>query len=499
MNERIKVLVVDDSAFVTTAVSRKLEADPEIEVVGVARDGMEAVEKVKSLKPNVVTMDVVMPRMDGLTALGQIMSECPTPVVMLSALTDEGAESTIKALQLGAVDFFLKASALSPSGDDSATGELINKIKLAARAYVPGSKAAAPTQKKERIKVLVVDDSAFVTTSISKRLEADPDIEVVGVARDGAEAVAKVKSLSPAVVTLDIVMPGMDGLAALEQIMAECPTPVVMLSALTADGTEATIRALELGAVDFFLKVSALTPTGNDGAGTALIDKIKLAAKVKISRPKTAAGARADQLQKARASGARHASMDSVLVIGSSTGGPKALMQVIPALPDDIPAPILVVQHMPPVFTRSLAERLNQASELEVKEAEEGDSIRPGRALIAPGDFHMTVAKGDEIRLNQQPAVCGVRPSVDVLMESVAKVYGASSLGVVLTGMGTDGTRGASLIKAVGGKILAEAESTCAVYGMPMSVAKAGYADKVVPVHRMASEIMKMCQEKRGT
>jgi len=181
------------------------------------------------------------------------------------------------------------------------------------------------------------------------------------------------------------------------------------------------------------------------------------------------------------------------LIIGTSTGGPKALMQVIPNLPQDLPAQVLVVQHMPPLFTKSLAERLDNASKLSVKEAKDGDRARPGQVLLAPGDYHMTVSSDGEISLNQNPPRWGVRPSVDVTMESVAECFGASSLGVVMTGMGVDGTKGSSSIKSAGGSVLVEDESTCAVYGMPMSVVNAGFADAVVPLHNMATAIVRYC------
>ncbi len=347
----------------------------------------------------------------------------------------------------------------------------------------------------EKTKVLVVDDSGFVRAVVSKKLETDPGIEIVGTASDGIEAIEKVKELRPNVVTLDVMMPRMDGLAFLEHIMKDCPTPVVMLSACTSEGADISIKALELGAIDFFLKPSVLNPAGDDKTLWELIKKIKLAARAKITPRQPPRSDMDQQSQENEPGDARYADLKTI-IIGTSTGGPRALMQVIPALPAHIPASILVVQHMPPLFTKSLAERLDDASQIEVREARAGDKIRPGLALIAPGDYHMVIVKGNRIALNQEPPIWGVRPSVDVTMESVAKIRGAKSVGVVLTGMGVDGTKGASFIKAAGGKILAEDESTCAVYGMPMSVAEAGYADKIVPVDKMAVEIMEMCQDR---
>jgi two-component system chemotaxis response regulator CheB len=339
------------------------------------------------------------------------------------------------------------------------------------------------------VKVLVVDDSAFAVASISRKLQIDPDIEVIDSARNGKEAVEKARSLSPDVITMDVVMPEMDGLSALERIMVECPTPVVMLSALTSENAEATIRALELGAVDFFLKPSVVMPAGD---AEVLLEKIKSASRVNLRLKRQSTGELITRCTKSN-SIKRKSGTEKIIVIGSSTGGPRALMQLIPALPPELPAGILIVQHMPPLFTRSLAERLNQASKLRVAEAQEGDSIWGGKILLAPGDYHMTLSHNGKVSLNQGPRLHGIRPSVDVTMKSAASIFGALTLGIILTGMGSDGTEGAFHIKAAGGKVIAEDESTCVVYGMPQSVAKAGYVDKVLPLHEIASELSVIC------
>ncbi len=348
------------------------------------------------------------------------------------------------------------------------------------------------------IKVLVVDDSAFARSTITAKLVSDPEIEVVGHARDGIEAVEMVKGLKPSVVTMDVTMPRMDGLEALERIMLEIPTPVVMLSALTGEGAAATIRALELGAVDFFLKPSVANPTGINASTKELIDKVKVAARAKLSGPRKAAGPGQSRPSVEKPAKRRATRIERVVVIGSSTGGPQALSQVMPDLPGDIPALILMVQHMPQGFTRSLAQRLDQLSQLDVREAREGELVGPGLALLAPGDYHMTVGVNGKIGLNRESPECGVRPSVNVTMEAAARVYGSSVLGVVLTGMGSDGTRGASLIKAAGGRVIVEDESTCTVYGMPASVVEAGKADAVIPRHELAREIVRMCEQRPG-
>ena len=347
---------------------------------------------------------------------------------------------------------------------------------------------------KERVRVLVVDDSVFARNAISKSLETDPDVEVVGTAADGVKAIEQVKALKPDVVTLDVSMPRMDGIEALQRIMSECPTPIVMLSALTGENTNATLEALEKGAVDFFLKSSKLTPAGLNGQPSELVVKVKTAAKVPIANLLAASKIKLAQAgnRKVRASSTARR---KILVIGSSTGGPRALAELMPQLPANLPAAILMVQHMPAEFTRTLAERLDQASELNIREAKSGDSVEYGTALMAPGGYHMVVKKTGAIGLNQDPLVCGVRPSADVLMKSVAENYGNVCIGVILTGMGSDGTEGSRQIRLVGGKVAAEHESSCAVYGMPRSVIESGNADTVAPISGLADEIIRLCNE----
>lgn len=349
-----------------------------------------------------------------------------------------------------------------------------------------------------QIRVLTIDDSAFARLIIARRLSRDPEIRVIGVAVDGVDGLEKVRSLRPDVVTLDVEMPNMDGLTTLERIMEACPTPVVMLSRLTDQDTETTIRALEAGAVDFILKPS-YADAGFSSITDRLAEKIKLAVKVDVHRLRAVSSAvRSRQAPKDASSRrpprrSRRSPEARVVVIGSSTGGPKALHELIPGLPGDIPASILLVQHMPPGFTRSLANRLSSFSQIEVKEAEPDDELRTGQALVAPGDYHMSVSAGDRVRLTQDPPRHGLRPAVDVTMETAARVYRDRCIGVVLTGMGADGRDGAAIIRRHGGRVIVQDESTSAVYGMPRSVIEAGCADKVVPLHRMAQEISEMC------
>ena len=343
----------------------------------------------------------------------------------------------------------------------------------------------------KNIRVLVVDDSAFARVAISKRLNAESRIEVIGQARDGIEAVEQTKNLKPDVVTMDVTMPRMDGVESVKQIMKECPTPIVMLSTLTREGADITIKALELGAVDFFLKPSVVSPAGRDEDAGMLLEKLIAATGANLQwYGKT----QAPEQVSPQITGKRASQIEKVIVMGSSTGGPGALNKVVPLLPGDLPASMLIVQHMPAGFTRPLAKRLSNISQFEIREAEEGDYIKPGLALLAPGGNHMLVDSEGRISLNHGPQECGLRPAVNVTMDSAVKAFGNIVLGVVLTGMGHDGTRGAELIRKAGGEVIVESTSTCVVYGMPKSIVDAGYADITLPLPEIAEEIVKSCR-----
>jgi two-component system, chemotaxis family, protein-glutamate methylesterase/glutaminase len=354
------------------------------------------------------------------------------------------------------------------------------------------------------IRVLIVDDSAFARLVIARHLSVDGQIEIAGVARDGLDALEKIRTLKPDVVTLDVEMPKLDGISTLERIMSDFPMPVIMLSNLTAEGADVTIRALEIGAVDFFLKPTLLTPTDSGEADRELVNKIKQAAMIDVARVTSrlklgSASLERGRQRKEEIHTTKKEKLNRIVIIGSSTGGPRALYQVVPNIPADIDAAILIVQHMPARFTRSMAERLDELSQIRVKEAEERDIVSPGQALVAPGGFHMAMKLNGQIALNQEKPRCGLRPAVDVTMEAAARVYGQRCVGVILTGMGCDGTQGAATIKAGGGTILAEDESTCVVYGMPRSAAEAGLVDKVVPLPQMADEITATCNNRSTT
>ncbi|MDI9611052.1 MAG: chemotaxis response regulator protein-glutamate methylesterase [Archaeoglobaceae archaeon] len=333
------------------------------------------------------------------------------------------------------------------------------------------------------MRVLVVDDSALVRLRVSEIFRKE-GFEVF-TARDGDEALEKVRKVDPDVITLDVNMPKIDGLKALEKIMREKPRPVIMLSSLTHEGAKETIEALRLGAVDFIAKPSG----GIEEIAEELVRKIKIASTV---NPNVI---RLQNLRKLRGEVVRkkwNVRKELCVLIGSSTGGPSALEQVIPRLPADFPAPVFIVQHMPPNFTKQLAERLNETSEIEVKEAEDNERIREGVAYIAPGGKHMKLRKALNvlrIKIFDGEPVNNVKPSVDVTANSVAEVYGGNAVGVLLTGMGEDGARGMKKLHELGGKIIACSEDTCIVFGMPKAAIELGAVDSVKPIFEIAEEI----------
>ncbi|MBL8852489.1 MAG: chemotaxis response regulator protein-glutamate methylesterase [Planctomycetaceae bacterium] len=376
----------------------------------------------------------------------------------------------------------------------------------------------------KKLKVLIVDDSAVVRKVLTEAMASDPSIEVVGIAANGKIALAKIPVLAPDLITLDVEMPEMDGLETLSEIRKLYPTlPVIMFSTLTDRGTQITVDALALGANDYLAKPCN---TGSLGATVKAIQD-ELIPKIKVfckrSCPLTITTTRSDSApasgyrlspgvgQKPSPSGLPSRIVDAspgnpsaawptkpasraftnpssridAIVIGTSTGGPNALTKVLPLLPADLPVPILIVQHMPPVFTARLAERLDQLSKLSVVEAAEGMPVLPGRAYLAPGDYHMSLQRlGTQIKikLNQDAPENSCRPAVDVLFRSAIQTWGGNLLAVVLTGMGQDGMKGSEMIRETGGTILAQDEASSVVWGMPGAVSRAGLAHEVLPL-----------------
>lgn len=354
------------------------------------------------------------------------------------------------------------------------------------------------------IKILIADDSIFMRKLLSDLFEEQPDFKVVGVAHNGKDAVEKTAQLSPDLLTMDVNMPVMDGLEALAIIMKEHPLPVVMISSMTKTGAEATLRALELGAVDFISKVSGTVSSIAD-IQNEILEKCRAAAAanwrisakakpvpVEMEEPPVSKVRPVELMSSPFPKSASGTGQQRLVAIGTSTGGPRALQQVITQLPADLPCGVVVVQHMPPGFTKSLSERLDSLSKVKVKEAEDNDLIEPGHVYIAPGNYHMQVKNQSgllQISLNQEPPLASHRPSVDVLFDSVASV-GRRLTAVIMTGMGSDGAKGMQKIKSAGGYVIAEDESTSVVYGMPKAVVDLGIADKVLPLPYIAGAIV---------
>ena len=346
------------------------------------------------------------------------------------------------------------------------------------------------------LRVLIVDDSVVVRKLLTEALSSSPEVQVAGTASSGSIALGKIPLLNPDLITLDIEMPGMNGIQTLTEIRKLYPKlPVIMFSTLTERGASITLEALALGASDYMTK-----PTNSESLAGAM-EQVRRELVTKITslaghlRPRVAPARPLTPVVKKLG---RH--RIEILAIGTSTGGPNALAEVVPKLPEDFPVPVVVVQHMPPLFTRLLADRLNGQSHLAVQEAEAGRTLEPGHVWIARGDYHLTLArKGSKVtlNLNQEPPENSCRPAVDVLFRSVAQVYGAGTLGLVMTGMGSDGARGAAQIGEAGGQILVQDEASSVVWGMPGAVVGAGLADKICALGEIGQEVVRRVSASR--
>jgi two-component system chemotaxis response regulator CheB len=365
-----------------------------------------------------------------------------------------------------------------------------------------------------KIRVLIVDDAVVVRKMVGDVLSADSALEVVGAAANGRIGLAKIPQVNPDLVTLDMEMPEMDGLQTLAVLRKTYPRlPVIMFSTLTARGAVATLDALSLGANDYVTKPANVgsVAVGMQRIREDLIPKIKAlcpgiagierppAPSLRTLRPENHTPPRpGSSIEQAIHSPGRRV---DIVAIGVSTGGPNALAELLPQLPADFPVPVVIVQHMPPLFTKLLAERLAAKSAIRVNEGAAGALLQPGYAWVAPGDFHMVVARDAaavRLQMHQGPPENSCRPAVDVLFRSVAKLYGTGALAVVLTGMGQDGLRGCEEIRESGGQILAQDEASSVVWGMPGFVARAGLADKILPLEQMANEITRRVRESRS-
>jgi two-component system, chemotaxis family, protein-glutamate methylesterase/glutaminase len=342
-----------------------------------------------------------------------------------------------------------------------------------------------------KTRVLVVDDSALMRKVIPQMLQADGSIEVVGTAMDGTFCLKKIEELKPNVVTLDLEMPGMNGIDTLKEIMRRQPLPVIVFSSHSTEGASVTLKALGLGAFDFVTKPRDATAHMAETA-RELIAKVKAAGDSKL-KPQMLAGL-PPRPEKREISAAGIPS--KVVAIGISTGGPQAMEYMLSQLPADFPGTILVVQHMPEGFTEMFAKRLNETSALRVKQAQSGDLLQAGRVLVCPGSRHMKVKRlplGDIAVLNEEPRVNGHRPSADVLLRSVAEEFRSQAVGVLMTGMGDDGAEGLGAVKKAGGMTIAQSEDSCVVYGMPKAAIERGYATRVVALDVMSATLQAIC------
>ncbi len=359
------------------------------------------------------------------------------------------------------------------------------------------------TTKKTR--VLIVDDSAFMRKVLQSIISADAQLEVVGQAKDGREAVALAQSLKPDVITMDINMPHVDGLQATEQIMSQNPRPILVVSSETRDGAASTLVALELGAVDFIPKPSSGIDLDMNSIAEDLNRKVKMAAKVRVvrtaARPKQPAGtthAAANAPKVSAPSSERPAGAGNrfpIVVIAASTGGPAAVMRLVPQLPKDLPAAVVLVLHMPANFTSQYRVQLANAAEMEVREATANEALAPGLIYICPGSHHLRISTQGRIALDAGERIAGYRPCADVAMETAAAWAGPLATGVVLTGMGNDGARGAQAIYSAGGAVFVQDEATSVIFGMPAEVIKSGFVTQVLPLEQIAGAIEKRVQQ----
>lgn len=358
------------------------------------------------------------------------------------------------------------------------------------------------------IRVLVVDDSAFMRKVLTGLISSDPQLQVCGEARDGRDAIAQVEALKPDVISMDINMPHMDGLQATEVIMSSNPHPILIVSSESREGADVTLKALQLGAIDFVSKPSSGIDLDMSSIQEELCRKLRMAAKVRVVR--TAARSNGHQkpaaetstaakLQANRANGGssgdsggnRGAGKFPIVVIASSTGGPATLMKLIPEFPADFPGAVIVVQHMPGNFTAQFSKQLADVSAIKVKEAEAGEIVVPGQVYVCPGSHHLRVSATGRIVLDDGPRITGYRPCADLTLESVVAYCGPYAVAVILTGMGNDGSKGVQLVKTAGGNVIAQDESTAVIFGMPQEAIKTGAVDQVLPIDSIYAAVEK--------
>jgi two-component system, chemotaxis family, protein-glutamate methylesterase/glutaminase len=352
---------------------------------------------------------------------------------------------------------------------------------------------------EKKIRVLIVDDSAFMRKVLEEIISTDPRMEVVGQARDGREAVTLSESLQPDVITMDINMPRMDGIEATKVIMTQHPRPILVVSSESREGASSALRVLELGAIDFVSKPSSGIDLDMKNVKEELLRKLKMAAKVRVVRTATL-GSRPERKEPATIANSSRLNVNSenkfpLVVIAASTGGPATLMNLVPNFPRDFPGAIVLVQHMPAAFTSQLSVQLAEVAAIRVKEAEDREQIRPGTFYVCPGSHHLRFSSGGQIMLDDGPRISGYRPCADVTLESAASFAGSQTIAVVLTGMGGDGARGVQAVKAAGGWALAQDEATSVIFGMPAEAIRTGAVNQVLGIQRIYPAIEKRMEQ----
>jgi two-component system chemotaxis response regulator CheB len=455
---KTRVLVVDDSPLIRAVLCETFAAAPDIEVVGEAGDGRTAVELAVRLRPDVITLDVLMPVMDGLEAAERIMRDCPTAIVVVARDGGDVRTLAMEALARGALEVFPKpATGFDATAAAALTATVRRMARASLRAQAEGRRGGASTTgQPARTRILIVDDSAVVRTLLREGLSREPDMEIVGEASDGVQAVSMAAELRPDLVTMDLLMPIMDGTDATLRIMRECPCPILVVAGAPGSTGQLAQDALAGGALEVFHK-----PRGG-------LDDTSLARLVgTVRRMVQVARARALAQPVIRRSVPLRPSEVAVVGVVGSTGAPRVLRDLLAGLPADFPAPIAVVQHTERGFAAALVSWLAAATKLTVKLARDGDGVAPGEVAVASDDAHMELALDGRVRLRSGDAVDGFRPSGTVLLSSLAVGFGRRALGVVLSGMGSDGADGLGAIYAAGGTAVVEDPESAVVAGMP--------------------------------
>jgi two-component system chemotaxis response regulator CheB len=512
----MRVLIVDDSKPVRGILAKMLrELDFEVTE---AANGQEAIERLRQIGVfQLATVNWNMPVMDGFEFIRAVRADSRFARIPLLVVSGESTQATVaRALAAGANDYLVKPVTrqtlteklkklgipLAQSDDSPDQAKRLRPSPAVDEATLRVGPRPSPASPSAPIRVLIVDDSVVVRGVISSLLGADPDLEVAGTAADGRIALEKLSRTKPDVVLLDIEMPVMNGFETLKELRKRNPRlPIIMFSSLTERGAAATLDALLLGANDYVSKPGGTAmrdaAAGRQAIREELIPKIKQFAPTPPER--RAAQAATPIPAQTRRPVAR--GRIDVVAIGVSTGGPKALSQLLPLFVPGCPVPTLIVQHMPPMFTSHLAKRLSREFDLHAREGDDGLELQPGQVYLAPGGYHMRIKRVIDrvrIQLNQDPPENACRPSADVLFRSVAEAYGAAALAVVLTGMGDDGLRGCRQLHELGGPILVQDEPSSVVWGMPGNVARAGLADKILPLESLGAEITRRVCARRN-